>query len=65
MISGIMQLRQAETALHAQIMVLKKSMDVQRNIGKMLAGLIETASPQMMQSSDKVPGLGDIIDLFA
>ena len=65
MISGIMQQQQAETALKVQMSVLKKSMDVQRNIGEMLVGLIETASPQAVQAPAKTPGLGGNIDVFA
>jgi len=60
-ISGIMQQQQAETALKVQMSVLQKSMDVQRNIGEMLVGLIETATPHTV----KTPGLGENIDLFA
>ena len=64
-ISGIMQQQQAETALKVQMSVLQKSMDVQRNIGEMLVGLIETSAPKTMQTPVKTPGLGENIDLFA
>ena len=64
-ISGMMQQQQAETALKVQMSVLKKSMDVQRNIGEMLVGLIETTSPQAVQAPAKTPGLGGSIDVFA
>jgi len=64
-ISGILQQQQAETALKVQMSVLQKSMDVQRSVGEMLVGLIETASPQAMQTPVKTPGLGENIDLFA
>ena len=64
-ISGMMQQQQAETALKVQMSVLKKSMDVQRSIGEMLVGLIETAAPQAMQAPAKTPGLGGNIDIFA
>jgi len=64
-ISGILHQQQAETAMKVQMSVLQKSMDVQRNIGEMLAGLIETSSPQTMQTSAKTPGLGENIDVHA
>jgi len=64
-ISGVLQQQQAETALKVQMSVLQKSMDVQRNVGEMLVGLIETAAPKTMQTSVKTPGLGENIDLFA
>jgi len=64
-ISGILHQQQAETALKVQMSVLQKSMDVQRNIGELLVGLIEGAAPQMMQTPTKTPGLGEKIDVFA
>jgi translation elongation factor EF-Ts len=64
-ISGILQQQQAETALKVQMSVLQKSMDVQRNVGEILVGLIETAAPNTMQTSVQTPGLGENIDLFA
>ena len=64
-ISGILQQQQAETAMKVQMSVLQKSMDVQRSIGEMLVGLIETAAPQTMHAPVKTPGLGENIDLFA
>ena len=62
-ISGIMQQQQAETAMKVQMSVLKKSMDVEKSVGEMLVGLIETASA--LQSPVKTPGLGEKIDVFA
>ncbi|MCL2005113.1 MAG: YjfB family protein [Planctomycetaceae bacterium] len=64
-ISGIVQQQQAETAMKVQMSVLKKSMDVQRDIGEMLVGLIEGAAPQGLKTPVKTPGLGDHIDVFA
>ena len=64
-ISSIVQQQQAETAAKVQMSVLKKSMDVQRDIGEMLVGLIEGAAPQALKAPVKTPGLGDNIDLFA
>jgi len=61
-ISGIMQQQQAETALKVQMSVLQKNMDVQRNVGEMLVGLIEAAT---VQSPGKTPGLGANFDAFA
>ena len=64
-ISGVLQQQQAETAMKVQMSVLKKSMDVQRDVGEMLVGLIEGAAPQALKTPVKTPGLGDNIDLFA
>lgn len=66
-ISGILQQQQAETAMKVQMSVLKKSMDVQRNVGEMLVGLIEGSAPPSMQSPApaKTPGLGERIDVYA
>ena len=63
-ISGILQQQQAETALRVQMSVLQKSMDVQRSVGEMLVGLIETVAPQTMHTPVKTPGLGENIDTF-
>ena len=65
MISGILQQQQAETALKVQMSVLQKNMDVQRSVGEMLVGLIEGATPQMVHSPAKTPGLGNSLDVFA
>ncbi|MDR0328865.1 MAG: YjfB family protein [Planctomycetaceae bacterium] len=65
-ISGVLQQQQEATALGVQMSVLKKSMDVQRGIGELLVGLIETASPKSLQSpAAKTPGLGEKFDVFA
>ena len=70
-ISGVLQQKQAETAMKVQVSLLKKSMDVQKNVGEMLVGLIETvpkaeqASLKVVQSPAKTPGLGERLDVFA
>ena len=64
-ISGMLQQQQAETALKVQMSVLQKSMDVQRSVGEMIVGLIESAAPQAMQTPAKTAGLGEHIDVFA
>jgi hypothetical protein len=64
-ISGALQQQQEATAMKVQMSVLKKGMDVQRNIGEMLVGLIEAAAPQTMQTPAKVAGLGENFDAFA
>jgi len=61
-ISGALQQQQAETALKVQMSVLQKSMDVQRNVGEMLVGLIEAAA---VQAPGKSLGLGANFDVFA
>ena len=70
-ISGVLQQKQAETAMKVQMSLLKKSRDVQKNVGEMLVGLIETvpsiaqASTKVVQSPAKTPGLGEKFDVFA
>ena len=70
-ISGVLQQKQAETAMKMQVSLLKKSMDVQKNVGEMLVGLIETvpkaeqASLKVAQAPAKTPGLGEKLDVFA
>jgi len=64
-ISGILQQQQSETALKVQMSVLQKSMDVQRNVGELLVGLIEVSAPQTVQTPVKSPGLGGKLDVFA
>ena len=65
LISGILHQQQAETALKVQMSVLQKSMDVQRNVGELLIGLIEGAAPETIQTLAKSPGLGEKLDVFA
>ena len=70
-ISGMMQQKHAETAMRVQMSVLKKSQDVQKSVGEMLIGLIETvpkaeqAALKVVQASAKTPGLGERLDVFA
>ena len=64
-ISGMLQQQQEMTAMKVQMSVLQKSREVQRNIGEMLVGLIESAAPQTMQSPAKTAGLGEKFDAFA
>ena len=65
MISSISHQQQAETAMKVQMSVMKKSMDVQRDLGEMIVGLIEGAAPQALQSPAKTPGLGENFDMYA
>jgi len=64
-ISGALQQQQEMTALKVQMSVLQKSIDVQRSVGEMLVGLIESAAPTTMQMSAKTAGLGENFDAFA
>ena len=63
--SGVLQQQQVETALKVQMSVLRKSMDVQENVGELLVGLIEGSAPQSVATPAKSPGLGDSLDVFA
>ena len=61
-IAGVLQQQQAETALKVQMSVLQKNMNVQREVGEMLVGLIESAT---VHSPGKSLGLGAKFDVFA
>jgi len=63
--SGMLHQTQSETALKVQMSVLRKSMDVQQNVGELLVGLIEGAAPATVQTPAKMPGLGEKIDVSA
>lgn len=64
MIAGAVQQQQATTALKVQMAVLQKNMSVQKEVGEMLVGLIETAAPSM-QTPGKTVGLGSALDMYA
>jgi len=64
-ISGILAQQQAETAMKVKMSVLRKSMDVQKDVGELLVGLIEGAAPKTVETPLKSPGLGDRLDVFA
>ncbi|MDR0522297.1 MAG: putative motility protein [Planctomycetaceae bacterium] len=62
LISSALQTQQAETALKVQMSVLQKSMEVQKDLGEMVVGLISNAA---LQTPGKAVGLGGKIDVFA
>jgi hypothetical protein len=62
LISGIIQQKQDETALKVNMAVLQKNMDVQKEIGEMIVGLIQGAA---LQTPGKTVGLGNKFDIFA
>ena len=62
-ISGALQQQQAETALKVQMSVLQKSKEVERNVGEMLVGLIESAA--VVSAPGKSLGQGANLDVFA
>ena len=64
-ISSAIQQQQAATAMKVQMSVLQKSMDVQRSVGELLVGLIETAAPDSVQAPGKAIGLGGNFDAYA
>jgi len=64
-LSGVLQQQQAETAMKVQMSVLRKSMEVEKNVGEFLVGLIEGAGAQPVKTLAKMPGLGDKLDVFA
>ncbi|GHT40162.1 hypothetical protein FACS189443_0090 [Planctomycetales bacterium] len=62
LISSIIQQKQDQTALQVQMSVLKKNMDVQKQIGELVVGLIQGST---MQTPGKTVGLGNQFDAFA
>ena len=61
MISSAVQQQQQQIALQTQMTVLQKSMDVQKDLGNMIVGLIDSAA----QTPGKALGSGANIDAFA
>lgn len=61
-ISGAIQQQQSQIALETQMTVLKKSMDVQKELGMAMVGLIEGAA---MQTPGKAIGMGSKFDAYA
>ena len=61
-ISNAIQQQQAQIAVQTQMSVLKKGMDVQKQVGEALIGLIESAA---MQTPGKAIGLGGRFDIYA
>ena len=60
-ISSALQQQQQQIALQTQMSVLQKSMDVQKDLGNMIVGLIDSAA----QASGKALGTGTNFDAFA
>jgi len=64
MISSAVQLQQQQTNMEVQMGVLKKSLQVEKEIGAMLIGLIEqSANPGTAQTPGKAIGLGANLDV--
>ena len=61
-ISDTIQQQQAQIAMQTQVSALKKGMDVQKQVGEALIGLIDSAA---MQTPGKAIGLGDQFDTYA
>ncbi len=61
-ISSALQQQQSQVAMQTQMSVLKKGMDVQKQIGEALIGLIDGAA---MQTPGKAVGMGANFDRFA
>lgn len=59
-ISSAIQQQQEQIALQTQMSVLKKSMDVEKEVGSMLIGLIESAA-----SPGQELGMGAKFDAYA
>lgn len=62
-ISNAIALQQQQVAMDTQMSVLKKSMDVQEQVGEAIVGLIQNAAS--MQTPGKAIGLGNKFDAYA
>jgi len=64
MISSAVQFQQEKTQMEVQMGVLKKTLQVEKEIGAMLVGLIEqSAGMNTAQSPGKAIGLGTNLDI--
>ena len=64
MVSSAVQMQQQQTQMEVQMGVLKKSLQVEREVGQMLVGLIEqAANPNAAQTPGKAIGLGSKLDV--
>ncbi|MDR3182671.1 MAG: YjfB family protein [Planctomycetaceae bacterium] len=61
-ITSIIQQQQEQTALQVGMSVLKKNMEVQKEVGEMIVGLIQNAT---VPTPGKAVGLGSNFDAFA
>lgn len=61
-IAGALQQQQELMAFKTQMSVLKTSMNVQKEVGEAIIGLIDSAS---MQTPGKTVGLGGKFDAYA
>ena len=65
MISSAVQFQQEKTQMEVQMGVLKKSLQVEKEIGAMLVGLIEqSAGTSTAQTPGKAVGLGTNLDVL-
>ena len=64
MISSAVQFQQEKTQMEVQMSVLKKGMQVEKEVGEMLVGLVEQAANiGNAQTQGKVIGLGSNLDV--
>ena len=61
LVASALQQQQQQIALQTQMSVLQKSMDVQKDLGNMIVGLIDSAA----QAPGKALGSGANFDAFA
>jgi Tfp pilus assembly protein PilO len=63
MVSSAVQLQQDKTNMEIQMGVLKKSLQVEKEVGEMLVGLIEQAGSGTAKTPGKAIGLGSNFDV--
>ncbi len=63
-IAGAIQQQQAQTAMQVQMTMLQKTMEVNKELGQAVIGLIESAATPL-QSPGKAIGMGSKFDAYA
>ncbi len=63
-IAGALQQQQAQTAMKVQMSIMQKTMEVNKEIGQAVIGLIESAAAPL-QSPGKAIGAGANFDVYA
>jgi hypothetical protein len=61
-IDNALQAQQQQTAMKVQMSLLKKNLDVQKEIGEFVVGLIDSAG---LQTPGKEIGTGGNLDIYA
>ncbi len=64
-IAGALQQQQQQVAMQVQMSMLQKTQNVQKQMGEMIVGLIDSAASAGMQTPGKAIGAGANFDAYA